>query len=178
MEIYRWYRVVDQANDVLLLKRNEHARWDWNKTEKLGTKWVLSGQRWEVPESPGGPVILQARIKANVLGRLVGLLFKVYPPTIRVEYRDGSVAEHRLVWRNVEAGFVVDSLPKDVNGVRGFLENGKADQVRAVTFVLDRDWFFERTCQLSWYRASLNQVPWTREAAGTIAAAPSTAPAS
>ena len=38
------------------------------------------------------------------------MLYKVYPPTIRVEYKDGAVAEHRLVWQNVRSGFLVSSL--------------------------------------------------------------------
>ena len=82
------------------------------------------------------------------------MLYKIQPPTIRIEYRDGSVEIHRLVWRNVETGFVVSSLPKNLSGVRQFLDNGEADQVRAVSFVDKRGLCFERTIQLSWSRIS------------------------
>ena len=57
------------------------------------------------------------------------MLYKVYPPTIRVEYKDGAVAEHRLVWQNVRSGFLVSSLPRELSGVRKLLETGEADKV-------------------------------------------------
>ena len=103
MEIYRWYDVVDQANDMLLLKRRVSSRWD--KVDKLGSRLIAFGKRWEVPEGIQGPVILQAKLKLNLIGRLSSMFYKVYPPRIRVEYENGAVAEHRLVWQNVSPDF-------------------------------------------------------------------------
>lgn len=98
--------------------------------EKLGTRTVAFGEPWEVPDGSSGPIILKAKLKLNPLGRLMCMLYKVYPPTICIQYRDGSVSKHCLVWQNVESGFLVSSLPRDLNGVRQFLDNGQADPVR------------------------------------------------
>jgi hypothetical protein len=156
MEIYRWYDVVDQVNGMLLLKRRISSRWD--RVEKLGSRSIAFGDRWQVPEDVQGPVILQAKLKLNPIGRLICMLYKVYPPTIRVEFKGGTVAEHRLVWQNVKSGFLVSSLPRDSSGVRLLLEKGEADRVRAVTFHNDHG-CFEREFGISWYRAPLSPVP-------------------
>ena len=154
MEIYRWYDVVDAANGMLLLKRGANPRWDWDKMEELGSEDSCVRQRWEVPDARSGPIILKATLKLSLLGRVMCMLYKVYPPTICIQYRDGSVGKHRLMYQNVESGFLVSSLPRDLNGVRQFLENGQADPVRAIAF-RGGGWWFANECQLSWSRVSM-----------------------
>jgi hypothetical protein len=153
MEIYRWYAVVDEENRLLLLKRRVRPRWDG--MDALGTGSLVFGQRWEVPQGIEGPVVLRAKLRLSALGRLRNALYKVYPPRIRIEYEDGTVAEHRLVWKNVRSGFLVSSLPREESGVRQLLDEGSADRVRAVTFVRDRG-CFEREFSVAWSRARLS----------------------
>jgi hypothetical protein len=166
-EIFRRYRVVDQANDMLLLKRGDSPRRD--QVQWLGSYTTAFGDRWEIPEDIDGQVFLQAKLKLSLFGRLMLALYKVYPPVIRVEYRDGSIANHRLVWRNVESGILVSSLPRSLDGVRELLERGQADRVRAVSF-RQSGTSFEKVFRVSWFRASTNPGPRPREFARRVAA--------
>ena len=151
MEIYRWYDVVDQADDILLLQHRDSPRWD--RSDKLGSKVITFGQRWEVPEGVQGPVILRANLRLNLVGKLYSMLWKVYPPTIRVQYKDGGVMDYRLVWQNVKSGFLVSSLPRDLNTQRRFFDGGEAeaDGVRSITF-LDDDGCFVKGFHVTWLR--------------------------
>jgi hypothetical protein len=166
-ELIRWYNVVDQVDDTLLLKRGETPRWDQVKCR--GSRSIAFGERWAIPEGIDGHVFLQAKLKLSPLGRLKLAFYKVYPPLIRIEYRDGSTEEHRLVWRNVESGFLVSSLPRNVKGVRDLFEKGEADRVRAVSFQ-QGDASFENEFRVTWYRASMNAGRRPRETAGPMAA--------
>jgi len=129
---------------------------------------VAFGERWEVPKGIGEPIILEADLKLSLLGRLASLLYKVYPPMIQVEYRDGPAQTYSLVWRNIKSGFVVSSLPRDLNGVRQFLEKGEAGPVEAVSF-LGGGWCFETECQLSWSRSSPNPGSTPEKCPGDVA---------
>ena len=153
MEIYRWYDVVDQVNDILLLERRSSPRWDG--MVELGSRSIAFGERWEVPENIREPVILRVKLRLNPIGKLSCILYKVYPPTIRVEYKDGSISEHRLVWQNVRSGFLVSNLPRDSNGVRLLMESPGADRVRAVTFRDDHG-SFSRDFRVVWSRARMS----------------------
>jgi hypothetical protein len=166
-EIYCRYRVVDQTNDMLLLKRGDSPRRD--QVQWLGSYTTAFGDRWEIPEDTDGQVFLQAKLKLSLFGRLMLALYKVYPPVIRVEYRDGSTENHRLVWRNVESGILVSSLPRNLNGVRELLERGQADRVRAVSF-RQSGASFEKVFRVSWFRASTNPGPRPREFARRVPA--------
>jgi hypothetical protein len=161
-EICRWYKVVDQANDILLLQRRETPT--WNTVQWMGSKSIEFGHRWQVPEVKDGQIFLQAKMKISPLGRLNLAFYKVYPPSIRIEYRDGPTEDHRLVWQNVESGFLVSSLPRGTDGVRRLLENGEADHVRSVSF-LDDGGCFEKKFHISWYQAPCRQVASAREVA-------------
>jgi hypothetical protein len=149
LEIYRWYDVVEQAGELLLLERRVSPRWDGR--EELGSRLIALGERWEVPEGIRGPVILRAKLRLNRTGTLSSLFYKVYPPTIRVEYEDGSIAEHRLVWQNARSGFLASSLPRDIEGVRRLFEHGEADRVRAVSFLANGR-CFEPRFRVAWSR--------------------------
>jgi hypothetical protein len=168
MEIYRWYDVVDQAGKILLLERRVSPRWD--AREELGSRLLTFGQRWEVPQDIQGPVILRASLRLNLVGKLYSLLYKVYPPTIRVEYRDGGVMDYRLVWQNVKSGFLVSSLPRDVDTQRRFFEGGEAeaDGVRSITF-LDDNGCFVKGFHVTWLRESRSTPSRSRELARPVA---------
>ena len=148
----------------------------WNGVSRhagmRGRNWdrelLTFGQRWEVPQDIQGPVILRASLRLNLVGKLYSLLYKVYPPTIRVEYRDGGVMDYRLVWQNVKSGFLVSSLPRDVDTQRRFFEGGEADGVRSITFV-DDNGCFVKGFHVTWLRESLSPTsrsPELRAASG------------
>jgi hypothetical protein len=162
LEIYRWYDIVDQEGKILLLERRVSPRWDTR--EELGSRWLTFGQRWEVPQDIQGPIILRASLRLNLAGKLCNLLYKVYPPTIRVEYRDGGVMEHRLVWRNAKSGFLVSSLPRDVDSQRRLFEGGEADRVRSVTFVNDNG-CFAKGIRVTWLQETLSPTSRSLELA-------------
>jgi len=168
MEIYRWYDVVDQAGKILLLERRVSPR--WAAREELGSRLLTFGQRWEVPQDIQGPVILRASLRLNLVGKLYSLLYKVYPPTIRVQYKDGGVMDYRLVWQNVKSGFLVSSLPRDLNTQRRFFEGGEAeaDGVRSITF-LDDNGCFVKGFHVTWLRESRSTPSRSRELAWPVA---------
>ena len=163
MEIFRWYDVVEQSKDLLLLARSDSPRWD--KVEKVGSVSTTFGERLTIPPDAPGPIVLQAKLKLNLLGRVVCMLYKVYPPTMHLEYHDGSVADHTLVWQNLENGFLVSSLPRDADGVRKLMQDGEAGRVRSVTFQSAQG-YFEQHFLVSWYRLSAKASRSSRPVAG------------
>ena len=168
MELFRRYDVVDQGKDMLLLERRTSPRWD--RVEKLGTRSIAFGDRWELPTGVAGMRLLLRQVNGEIspLGRLTESLYKVYPPVIHVEYADGSTAKHRLSWRNAESGFLISSLPKELSGVRRLFENRESDRVSAVSF--HDQGGFEQEFQISWYRVPMPVTPDSQNAAPRIAA--------
>ena len=152
LELARWYDLADRCGDILLLKRRRSPR--WQASRGVVARSLAFGERWEVPQCGDGPVILRARPKLSPAGKLTNLIYKVYAPRLRVEYEDGTTAEHLLVWRNLPSGFLVSDLPRDVTRVGQFLDQGAADRVRAITF-LDDHGAFEKTIQVAWSRVPL-----------------------
>jgi hypothetical protein len=147
IEIYRWYDVALEAGNLLLLKRRGLPR--FGEGDELGSRSIVFGERWEVPRGVKGPLFLRANLELRPAGVLWALFFKVYPPVIQIDYDNGSVAQHRLVWQNVRSGFLASSLPREIGGVRRLLEDGEADRVRAVTFI-GNDGCFVPNFRVSW----------------------------
>jgi hypothetical protein len=127
----------------------------FNGKVELGSRSIAFGERWEVPENIREPVILRVRLRLNAIGKLSSSLYKVYPPTIRVEYKDGSISEHRLVWQDVRSGFLVSNLPRNSNGVRSLMESPGSDRVHSVTFRDDHG-CFGRDFRVVWSRARMS----------------------
>jgi hypothetical protein len=147
-EIYRWYDFNDQAGRWLLLSRRREPRWR-ESSPTVGSATVAFGERWEVPAGLTPPVFLKARLRLNTLGRLTRTFYRIMPPWIRVEYEDGTVNYHRLVWRNTEEGFLISDLPRDLRAVRSLFEGGQGDRVKGVSF-LGNPRFFDRQIGLEW----------------------------
>jgi hypothetical protein len=146
-EIYRWYDFEDEAGRWLLLRRRRAPR--WREPSRVGSATVAFGTPWEVPAGLTRPVILKARLRLTPLGGLTRTLYRVIPPEIRVEYVDGTINDHRLVWRNTEEGFLVSDLPGDLPAVRSLFEGKPGSPVKRVTFLGDPR-FFDRQVGLEW----------------------------
>ena len=78
--------------------------------------------------------------------------------------------DYRLVWQNVKSGFLVSSLPRDVDTQRRFFEGGEAeaDGVRSVTFV-DNKGCFVKGFHVSWLRESLSPTSRSPDLARPVA---------
>ena len=102
----------------------------------VGSATVAFGERWEVPAGlhpaglPQGPLAAQYARPPHA-----ATLYRIIPPEILVEYEDGMVNDHRLVWRNTEEGFLISDLPRDLHAVRSLFEGGQGDRVKGVSFL-------------------------------------------
>jgi hypothetical protein len=132
LEMYRWYDLVDGHGDKLLLERRETPR--WRGADPVDRAVVGFVQAYDVPEAAGGLVFLKAELELSPLGKLQSLLYKVEPPVMRVEYRDGEAANYRMVWRNASGGFIASSLPRDLDAAVRLFQRGSAHEVINVSF--------------------------------------------
>ena len=141
LELYRWYEPEAETDDgeTLLLGLRDRPRFEG--TEILESAEAGFGQRLEVPITGGDPVILRARLRPTAAGSLRETLYKLFPPDLRIEYRDGSVRTYRAVWRNLAGGLLISDLPRDLEAASRLLSGGLGDPVAAVTIVGEGRWF-------------------------------------
>jgi hypothetical protein len=132
IEMLRWYDCVDREGDLLLLQRRAEPR--WRGAERLEATALGFVKSYELPTAGDGHLFLKAKFELSLLGKLQALFYKVDPPLIRLEYKDGEAANHRLVWRNAAGGFLVSSLPRKADGVVRLFQQGSADEVVSVSF--------------------------------------------
>jgi hypothetical protein len=133
IEMYRWYDLVDGHGDTLLLERRATPR--WRGAEPIDEAAVGFAQAYDVPPAAaGGLVFLKADLEMTLLGKLQALVYKVDPPLMRVEYKDGTAANYRMVWRNAAGGFIASSLPRDLGAAIRMFQQGSADEVINFSF--------------------------------------------
>lgn len=146
LEIYRLYDLVDGHQDLLLLQRRENPRWTGG--DQVAAASTHLGERIMIPEAAGGLVFMKADLELSLKGKLASMFYKVNPPSILIEFKNGQQARHRLVWRNTSKGFLINNLPRDLADVANLFQKGEAQEVVAVTFedpsgMLKRDVDFE-----------------------------------
>src|SRR5512142_1532285 len=106
---------------------------------------------------PGCPQVLPGILIAKMAiwgfvlaasGHFAKLQYKVAPPNLRIEYVDGEVAEHRLVWRNLAGGALVSDLPRNLSAASAALGGKRSDRVRSVTFLAIPRWGFKKNIKV------------------------------
>lgn len=132
LEIYRLYDLVDGHQDLLLLQRRGHPRWSGG--DRVAAASTHLGERITIPEAAGGLVFMKANLELSLKGKLASTFYKVIPPSILIEFKNGEKARHRLVWRNTSKGFLINNLPRDLADVVNLFQKGEAQEVIAVTF--------------------------------------------
>ncbi len=137
--IARRYRVIDQAGKTLLLERIPST--PEGPRDEIGRPMIRWGERWVVPVEDRGHLVLNLSIRPTRLGQLAKAFYKLNPPVMKVEYESGKSDEFRMVWKNADAGILVDELPEDLDDARRFLEGKPTDRVKAITFLQDGNLF-------------------------------------
>jgi hypothetical protein len=146
-EVYRWYDLADESADLLLLKRRSMPR--WNESLPPSQEFQISfGEPLAIPEGDEHRLV-KARIQLTAAGKLARFLFRVGPPTIRVEYRSGRVEDYRLVWLNAASGFLISDLPQDSAANSSFFRGTGSTGARSITFLNDSRYFM-REIDVSW----------------------------
>ncbi len=132
IELYRWYDLVDAEGDKLLLERRATPK--WSGARPIDRTTVDFARTYAIPPAAGGLVFLKADLELSLWGRIKALLYKVDPPLIRVEYKNGGAATYRMVWRNAVGGFVASNMPYDLDAAIQMFRGGSAAEVAGVSF--------------------------------------------
>ena len=147
LELIRWYGIDDQFGDTLLLKRRKTPR--FGELTEGSHQSVRLGERVEVPQDESCLCLIRTQFSLRPSGRLRETLFRMTPPSIKVEYMNGTTALHRLVWRNAVSGLLVSDLPTNIASVRSLWQSGVGSPVKAVTFLANSH-YYRDTLDITW----------------------------
>jgi hypothetical protein len=153
LELYRWYDAVEWTGWLGLLQRRTRPR--FGRPLLRGRCSLPLGKRWQLPDPGRQPLLLRAKLQLTRLGALRDKLYKVYPPTMTIDYKDGKTFRCRLVWRNVANGFFVNDLPITAEQTEAFWRRGVSAPVKSISFQADRR-CFDGTVNLEWFTLPLD----------------------
>jgi hypothetical protein len=131
-ELLRWYepaRRLDVSHS-LLQRRTTPAFGEW---QLLGRGVVRAGQSLALPTVEANDILfLKLQYAMTDLGRLTAFAYRVDPPIVRFEYRNGPTIDAQVPWRNVGSGFPVSPFPLDLNAAQAVFAGGHPAPVARV----------------------------------------------
>jgi hypothetical protein len=156
-----WLRlppVLPGSRPFLMLKRRAQAR--GSEPEEVSTDRVSLGERVTVPRD--GKFVLAAALQFRLTpgGQLRDKLWKVYPPSIRVEFADGTIESYRVVWRNAVNGLLISELPSARDPVTALWDPANRTAVTAFRLLADKA-DFDEYVDLAWLRTAIPAKPGT-----------------
>jgi hypothetical protein len=155
-ELYCRYDVVSRLPRFLVLKRRPEPRpWD---AEPTSTFTVRPDERVTVPHDGQHLLAAALKFRLTAAGQLKDKLWKVYPPSLRLEFADGSTRKHRLVWRNAVNGLLISELPTTLQDFDALWEPGRRTRVEAFTVLADPG-DFAGEVELTWIRTPIPAKP-------------------
>jgi len=124
LSIYKWYDIVQQNYDILLLKRRKEARFAY--LEYIGTKEYNINGSILIPASTS-PIIINIHTKLNAQGLLYKIFFRI--PEVRVELFTGpeSSSSFRVIPDTLNDGLWVNHLPLDIRQTNALISNNEAE---------------------------------------------------
>jgi hypothetical protein len=155
-EIYKRFDVVVAAPRFLLLARRAEQRPGDSEASPVGK--IRLGERVAVPQDDQYLLAAGLRFQLTNGGRARDVLWKVYPPSLRVEFADGSEQTYRIVWRNAINGLLLSELPTNLKDVDALWDTAKRSRVAAFTVLADSA-DFAKEVELTWLRTAIPAKP-------------------
>jgi hypothetical protein len=155
-ELYNRYELAAKGPRYLLLKRRSEPRgFEW---EPIGSARMRLGDRIPVPRDESFLVAAAMRFRLTGRGRWADWLWKVYPPSVRLEFACGDETRSQLTWRNAINGFLVSELPTTLGDADALWNPARRSAVTAMTLLGDSA-NFEEDVEVTWLRTCIPARP-------------------
>lgn len=111
--ICRSYQTVRTEEDVLLLKRKEHAEYEENERSLIRRDQQEASDGMTLT-CPDGANFVVVHLDYSTAGKLKDFFYRAGPITITLQYSDGSSASGTIAVPNMASGFVLTYYPQDL----------------------------------------------------------------
>jgi hypothetical protein len=155
-ELFSRFEVVLKGPQFALLQRR--AEPGGAGTTLLDATRTRIGERVVVPRDSNFLLAAALRLRLTAMGRLKDKLWKVYAPSVRVEFENGTEQTYEIVWRNAVSGLLLSELPASLQDVDALWDPAKRTAVTAFTVLADPADFNEEI-DLTWLRTTVPAKP-------------------
>lgn len=124
LSMYKWYDIVQQNSNHLLLKKRKEARFAY--LEYIGARVYGVSDYVLIPASTS-PIIINIHIELNTKGKIYKIFFRI--PEVRVELftNSGSSLSFRVIPDTLKDGLWVNYLPLGIEQVNALISNNEAE---------------------------------------------------
>ena len=107
------YQTVRTEDDVLLLRRKEHAEYEENERSLIRRDQQEASDGMTLT-CPDGADFVVVHLDYSTAGKLKDFFYRAGPITITLQYSDGSSASGTIAVPNMASGFVLTYYPQDL----------------------------------------------------------------
>ena len=114
------YQTVRTEDDVLLLRRKEHAEYEENERSLIRRDQQEASDGMTLT-CPDGADFVVVHLDYSTAGKLKDFFYRAGPITITLQYSDGSSASGTIAVPNMASGFVLTYYPQDLASTAAYL---------------------------------------------------------
>ena len=114
------YQTVRTKDDVLLLRRKEHAEYEENERSLIRRDQQEASDGMTLT-CPDGANFVVVHLDYSTAGKLKDFFYRAGPITITLQYSDGSSASGTIAVPNMASGFVLTYYPQDLASTAAYL---------------------------------------------------------
>lgn len=130
-EIWNNYQIADSDSNYLLLEKTNDLRFRQKKV--IQKKILREGETLEIT-NVRNPLFLKAKMSMTILAKIIQVLYKCDLPQLEILYADGTIATHSVPWKNMQQGFLVNNIPRNLNELNSLFNHKNSAHVSTVKF--------------------------------------------
>lgn len=142
----RYFQIPNIKLQMFLLEKQNASRCMEDGTGKsVSIPWNIF---YELPTRNNSITRVRIEFQYSFVGKIMKMLFRIPPVSIRVNYLDGTQKDFRILQDNSANGVIISHLPRNTKEITEFFEGTLSPQVKSFSLMVSNERLFNPTINI------------------------------
>lgn len=145
-----YYVLLSDKDRLLLKKKPQNSEHNFKYSGSQSCKF---NETVVIPDT-NEYLYSRVEIKLNLLGKILALLFKVYPAGVEIKFANGLIVKNRIIPNTLKNHALINYIPENINYLSKIIDKRPSNNSKVVSikFINNSPLLYDNKIKIEWFK--------------------------